>query len=279
MKFKNTDLSTKNLQVRRYSDFQGNGIVLTFEVQPGTRNAAQLVDVEYIANAGLVKSVGEAPTPEGGLTKTLKEAGVGKDDEDTPPPPPPADTESEIISSRYACNVRDFEEVVGLAMALDTFIASPPINVTNLKDLEAKASIIKEYAHKMHDNQGEAPAVIPPEVDTAVMVALNAMYEPIGLTAKEWERNIKSADLTRFKNDVQAVITRLKTLQQKDTGDASTVKGKVLRRVNTVQQNTHKNDLKRALKAISDNSNILRQTTKWQEIEDLRKEIETVLLN
>lgn len=235
MKFKGSDLSTKNLYVRRYSDFEGNSIVLTFEITPGSYKA-KLVDLEFLTDAERVKS-------------------VSKEEEKTPPPPERDD--SEIVSSRFACDVRNFEEVVGLAMALDTFIASPPSNggsrkMADLRDLEAKSAIIKEYAHKMQDNQGEAPATIPPEVDTAIMVALNAMYEPIGMSQSQWDKKAMGT-FDNFKADVDKIVARVKELRTKSKDDdPSTLTGKAKRGLRTIfQKKPLLADLDRILKAIN----------------------------
>jgi len=237
MKFKDTGLSTKNMYVRRYADFEGNGIVLTFVVVPGSVQA-QLVDVEYMAN-----------------TSELEYLALSKSLEKTPPPPERDD--SEIISSRFACDVRNFEEVVGLAMALDTFIASPPTNVSSsgrpldLRDLEAKSAIIKEYAHKMQDNQGEAPTAIPPEVDTAIMVALNTMYEPIGMSQSQWDKKAMGT-FDNFKADVDKIVARVKELRSKSAAeDPSKLTGKAKRGLrNLFQKKPLLADLDRILKAI-----------------------------
>ena len=235
MKFKGSDLSTKNLYVRRYSDFEGNSIVLTFEITPGSYKA-KLVDLEFLTDAERVKS-------------------VSKEEEKTPPPPERDD--SEIVSSRFACDVRNFEEVVGLAMALDTFIASPPSNggsrkMADLRDLEAKSAIIKEYAHKMQDNQGEAPATIPPEVDTAIMVALNAMYEPIGMSQSQWDKKAMGT-FDNFKADVDKIVARVKELRTKSKDDdPSKLTGKAKRGLRTIfQKKPLLADLDRILKAIN----------------------------
>lgn len=239
LKFKNSDLSTKNLYVRRYSDFEGNGIILTFEITPGSYKG-KLVDIEYIVDAERFKQaeIQDTPAPKG-----LE----GAKDLDLSGAP--------IITSQYKCNVRNFEEMVGLSMALDTFIAAPPPSVSsvslNLVDLETKSAIIKEFVHKMQENQGEAPEVIPPEVDTAVMTAVNAMYEPIGMSQSQWDKKAMGT-FDNFKADVDRIVARVKELRTASSqDDPSRAKGKIKRGFRTIfQKKPLLADLDRILKAI-----------------------------
>lgn len=243
LKFKGSDLSTKNLYVRRYSDFEGNGVILTFEITPGSRKGAQLVDLEYVVNAGRVKSFTESPSKPtfGENTQTLLK-GL-----DTP------DESESLIQSKYACNVRDFEEMVGLSMAIDTFIASPSSSASSatLRDLDAKSAIIKEYVHKMQANNGEAPESIAPEVDTAVMVAMNVMYEPIEMSQNQWNKKVLGT-FENFEMEVNRVITRVGELRAKTQAvDTTKLTGKMKRGVTTLfQKKPLLADLDRILKAI-----------------------------
>lgn len=269
LKFKDADLPLKNLYVRRYSDFEGNGIILTFAITPGSYKA-QLVDLEYIVNAETFRNAGISvvqtqplapPAKKANdveaMKKTLKELDMTEEgeDDDAPPPPPPYDSTKSLITSQYKCNVRNFEEMVGLSMALDTFIAAPPPSVSsvslNLADLETKSAIIKEFVHKMQENQGEAPEVIPPEVDTAVMTAVNAMYEPIGMSQSQWDKKAMGT-FDNFKADVDRIVARVKELRQASSqDDPSRAKGKIKRGFRTIfQKKPLLADLDRILKAI-----------------------------
>jgi hypothetical protein len=286
MKFKGSDLSTKNLYVRRYSDFEGNGIVLTFEITPGSYKA-KLVDVEYVVDAERVK-VAELPTnvptvdTKDSLKKTLGSLGMtkdGSDEDDEAPPPPPDDKEElkkSMISTQYKCNVRDFEDIMGLSMALETFIAND--SNQNSKSLESHAAIIKEYVHKMQDNQGVAPESIPPEVDVAVMTAVNAMYEPIGLTPKEWERRVTNADVSAFVQAVDDIIEKINQIESgKGAVKAGTAKGTVTQWVRSARSNVLRRDLRKAKAAIDKNEKILSRTTQWDEIQKARTKIMQVI--
>ena len=252
MKFKGSDLSTKNLYVRRYSDFEGNGIVLTFEITPGSYKA-KLVDVEYVVDAERVK--GADTVTDDSLKKTLGPLGMtkgGSDEDDEAPPPPPDDKEElkkSMISTQYKCNVRDFEDIMGLSMALETFIAND--SNQNSKSLESHAAIIKEYVHKMQDNQGLAPESIPPEVDVAVMTAVNAMYEPIGMSQSQWDKKAMGT-FDNFEKDVDRIIARIKELRTKSSeDDPSRAKGKIKRGFRTIfQKKPLLADLDRIIKAI-----------------------------
>jgi len=246
------DVSTKNLYVRRYSDFEGNGIVLTFQITPGTRKGAQLVDLEYVVNANRVKKsvfmnkfdMGSMSDKEKALSNTFGENTniLLKDD----------DNLNSLIESKYACNVRDFEEMVGLSMAIDTYIASPSslASSATLRDLDNKSAIIKEYVHTMQTNNGQAPESIPPEVDTAIMVAMNVMYQPIEMSQKQWDNKAISFD--NFQMEVNRVIERVRELRAK-TQAVNTTKltGKMRRGVTTLfQKKPLLADLDRILKAI-----------------------------
>lgn len=271
MKFKGSDLSTKNLYVRRYSDFEGNGIILTFEITPGSYKA-KLVDIEYIVDAERFKS-GDVLT-EGskgsGLVKSLKDAGIDSDDETAPPPPPP-DTEAEIVASRFACDVRSMEDVAGLVMELDTFIATQALlpHTTSLRDLDNKAAIIKEYAHKMEENRGQAPETIPPEVDAAVAGALSALYEPIGMSQSQWDKKAMGT-FDNFKADVDRIIARIKELRAASAqDDPSRAKGKLKRGLRTVfQKKPLLADLDRILKAIDKRTGSFGEDGASQETKD-----------
>lgn len=289
LKFKDADLPLKNLYVRRYSDFEGNGIILTFAITPGSYKA-QLVDLEYIVNAETFRNAGSGvaqtqpvlPAKQTndveGMKKTLKELDMTEKGEDDDAP---YDSTKSLITSQYKCNVRNFEEMVGLSMALDTFIAAPPpisSSSLNFVDLETKSAIIKEFVHKMQENQGEAPEVIPPEVDTAVMTAVNAMYEPIGLTPKEWERRVTAADVSAF---VQAVDDIIEKITQIETGKgpvkAGTAKGTVTQWVRSARANVLKRDLRKAKAAIDKNEKVLSRTEQWAAIQEARTKIMQVI--
>lgn len=279
MKFKGSDLSTKNLYVRRYSDFEGNGIVVTFEITPGSYKA-KLVDVEYVVDAERVKGADTAT--DDSLKKTLGPLGMtkdGSDEDDEAPPPPPDDKEElkkSMISTQYRCNVRDFEDIMGLSMALETFIAND--SNSNTKTLESHAAIIKEYVHKMQDNQGVAPESIPPEVDVAVMTAVNAMYEPIGLTPKEWERRVTNADVSAFVQAVDDIIEKINQIESgKGAVKAGTAKGTVTQWVRSARSNVLRRDLRKAKAAIDKNEKILSRTTQWDEIQKARTKIMQVI--
>lgn len=248
LKFKGSDLSTKNLYVCRYSDFEGNGIVITFEITPGSYKA-KLVDVEYIVDAERVKAAeipGTTASEKDSLKKVLSEPEL-EFDQDRPVPAPP--TEEAMISSRYACNVRDYEDIMGLSMALDTFIAKSPGQ--GLANLESQAAIIKEYVHKMGENQGAAPEVIPPEVDLAVVSAINVMYEPIGMSQSQWDKKAMGT-FDNFKADVDKIVARVKELRAASAQeDPSRAKGKIKRGFRTLfQKKPLLADLDRILKAI-----------------------------
>lgn len=242
MKFKGSDLSTKNLYVRRYSDFEGNGVILTFEITPGSYKA-KLVDLEYIVDAERVK---QAELPSSTTTSSEKDA-LKKSLEEIPDVP---ERDESLISSRYACNVRNFEEIMGLSMALETFIANDS-NQTAARALESHSGIIKEYVHKMQENQGVAPNSIPPEVDVAVMTAVNAMYEPIGMSQSQWDKKALGT-FTNFERDVERIIARLGELRAASSEeDPSRAKGKIKRGLRTVfQKKPLLADLDRILKAI-----------------------------
>lgn len=259
LKFKGSGLSTKNMYVRRYSDSEGNGVILTFVINPGDINA-QLVDIEYVTKTANLEQF----IPGG--------AGPQEADWDDAPAPPPPDDNASMISSRFACNVRDFEDIMGLSMALDTFIASPPLSclsTLNLQDLESKSAIIKEYVHKMQSNQGEAPENIPPEVDTAIMTAVNVMYEPIGMSQSQWDKKAMGT-FDNFKADVDRIIANLKDVRTKSAAyDPSKVTGKFKRGVrNIFQKKFLIADLDRILKAIDKRTGSFGEDGASQETKD-----------
>lgn len=272
LKFKDADLPLKNLYVRRYSDFEGNGIILTFAITPGSYKA-QLVDLEYIVNAETFRNAGSGvaqtqpfspakqtkeadvatESEKKALTKVLNEPGLSPDeedfDQDRPLPAPPSEGLTSLISSQYKCNVRDYEDIMGLSMALDTYIAKSPGQ--GLANLESQAAIIKEYVHKMGENQGVAPEAIPPEVDIAVMTAVNTMYEPIGMSQSQWDKKAMGT-FDNFKADVDKIVARVKELRAASAQeDPSRFKGKVKRGFrNLFQKKPLLADLDRILKAI-----------------------------
>lgn len=191
MKFKGTSLTTKNLYVRRYSDFDGNGVIMTFQVGEGEEKA-QLVDVEYIAGNLRVESViSKFQNPMGRATHEAAPAETFGDntkkllapeaEEEAPPPPPDYD------QAQIHCNASDYDHVVGLAMALDFHIATnaDEFESEKLKQLEQSCAIIKDYAHTMEANNGAAPEHIPNNVSTAINHAVDSLYyEPIGLQSR-----------------------------------------------------------------------------------------------
>lgn len=200
MKFKGTRLTTKNLYVRRYSDFEGNGVILTFQIGEG-EESAQLVDVEYIVGnlrtdsvvrnfqvpAPLPNRDDSAPEPPADTTG-LKDPNLDlaeldkREDEDAPLPEEPK-------LAQIHCNASDYDHVVGLAMALDFHIATnaDEFESEKLKQLEQSCAIIKDYAHTMEANNGAAPEHIPNNVSTAINHAVDSLYyEPIGLQSR-WE--------------------------------------------------------------------------------------------
>ena len=110
-KFKGSNLSTKNLHVRRYNDAAGVGVVLTFELIPGSIKA-RLVDIEFIVPQNEVNTVAQ----------------------------------EEI---KFACDPLSASQICGLVMAIDLSLAVSNLSADKLAKLENVSGAIKEYSQSL----------------------------------------------------------------------------------------------------------------------------------
>jgi len=153
-------ISPKNIQVFRMADHKGNGLILSFSVPEGTTDA-QLVDIEYIQPIRNTKLDINVPSSDKGSKNARAE---------TPPPIPPRDT----VESEFSCDARDFEQVVGLAMALDYVMSC--CDAPTASRLEGPSGVIRTYARTMMERDGEAPDDISNEVGVSINSALDILY-------------------------------------------------------------------------------------------------------
>ena len=148
-KFPTAD-SRRNLQVRAYDDGK-NAAYLTFDVKNGN---ATLVDVELYA---------------GDAKRNL-------------------DNRQSIQGHMYLCDAKNFESVIGLAMAIEEVLAEVPhmvdgdaIPKDRIAKIENANAIIKAYAYELHENDGRIPEKVPDQVHAAINAAVENMYEPMGI--------------------------------------------------------------------------------------------------
>lgn len=129
----------ENMEVCRYKDLIGNSIVVTFEVQPG-QGSARLVDIEYIvptASVDMYVNTNAMPQP-----FELNSA-AGSDSTIAVSNP--------VDHNRFACDLRNHDDVVALGMAADMYIADHGELMESGKksELERHTNLINHYAKKM----------------------------------------------------------------------------------------------------------------------------------
>lgn len=194
MKFKGTPVSTKNLYVRRYTDYKGNGIVLTFQVGGG-EEMARLVDIEFTAPVLGIESMS-----------------YDSDNSDDFVKPPPYD----VTQSRFTCDPRNLNDIVGLCMAIELNMALQPDGF-DPKQVEHAATVVKNYAYELQKNPKVATGRVSNEVQSAIAVSLNALYEPVGVSlVSSWERDINSMTQDKFASKVRVVIDELNKARQRN---------------------------------------------------------------
>jgi len=191
---------------RHYEDGAGNGVIMTF--LPLAGNQFQIADIEFML-------------PQETMTN-IEENGVAAQIASPFPTP--------ISKQMYMCNLRDFDQVVGISQAVDEVLADSAMQKTNetpyslvdLERLQKAGSTIREYAHKMEKQNGaliSADSMVPHEVETAVNAALDTMYTHIGasVNVSYWTEKILSKPFDDFKKEVWNVINKMnKALSNKE---------------------------------------------------------------
>jgi hypothetical protein len=244
---------SEHLQLLRYSDLEGNDVILTVYAIPGDKsNVVQLVDVEFVTPANKLKirkAEKKQPTPQAShlppketpmIVMPPEEEGT----QDVPPPPPPRPDLGEapiplMERAEFTCDPLSLDEVVGLSMALEYVLSgeSAADDAHHRAALEHAAGTIQEYAHAMLDNDGRAPAEVPSEVSTAIGFALDALYEPVGVAFGVDKYTTKlsgassAADIYRI---FGPIIDKMRDTMAKARNDALTGKG--LRKVKAKAQ-------------------------------------------
>jgi hypothetical protein len=151
--------SIDNLVVRRLMDLSGNSVVLTFDMSTGSR--PKLVDIEYEVPTSSLRGI---------------DASIG------------SDIDSEVDEALqfvhcYACDPKDVDSVIGFCMALDHALVTMPKNDPNLTQLEKCASVIKQHAHALQENKGEASDFVSNQVATSISSAVDIMFVDAKATA------------------------------------------------------------------------------------------------
>ena len=198
---------------RHYQDGAGNGVILTF--LPQGDNTFKIADIEFLLPQGAMEHITESKKPS--ATSWFTQCQIAS-------PFPTA-----IESQTYVCNLRDFDQVVGVCQAVDEVLADSAKQQTNetpysqmeLERLQKAGSVIREYAHKMQKQNGEPiGSLVPQDVETAVESALDTMYTHIGanVNVSYWTEKILSKSFLDFRKEVWTVINKMnKALQTKES--------------------------------------------------------------
>jgi hypothetical protein len=217
----------KQMQVLSYADSQGNGVVLTFSVD-GSR--AILKDIEFMTSTTLV------PIASGELVAS---SFVG-----------------EHITERFICDTRNINDVIGLAIALDTHLALRPLeSAAAHKQMETYAGIIKNHAYAL-EQQEPAASNPSPQLHVAISAAMDmlASSPTIGSSVAYWR---KKADGTpeSFGPLLDAIIGKLTALREKSSGIVASGKGGIVNKVKrgalSLQKGVIQKDLANIVQALS----------------------------
>lgn len=214
-----TSAKMDKMFTRHYQDGAGNGVILTFE--PAARSARggnkfKIVDIEFLLPQDAMKHIEEKKPEDASSWFTQTQIA-------SPFPMP-------IESQTYVCNLRDFDQVVGVSQAVDEILADAqnqalvetPFSDIELDRLTKAGAVIRDYAHKMEKQNGQLIGQngnVPQDVETAVESALDTMYTHIGasVNVSYWTEKILSRDFSSLKKDVWNVINKMnKALKKKE---------------------------------------------------------------
>lgn len=209
------DVDVKQLQVLSYADTKGNGVLLTFSVD---NRSARLVDIEYM-------------TPKLEADKVTIES-----------------ESAFAVEDRFICNARDLNDVVGLAMALETHLALRPLLGQEVdKQLERYCGIIKNHAYDLQEAHGASGAQPSPQVSVAIAAAMDALYTDIGASAALWKKRVDGS-VSTFQQQVEAVISKMAAVRAKS--NAAIGKTGVINKVKNTAWSVQKGALQRELQRI-----------------------------
>ena len=209
------NVNQADLQVCRYDDLEGNGIILTVHVMPNT-NRMHLLDVEFLAPA---------------LAVDARVSGAARP---PPPPPPPRDdgdydfdTDVEMaaklgtglaLARDYAFDPRDPDQAAALHMAVQLALEHAAAGAPNehsydlgreaLDRLRRAAPAIEAHYHAMHptddgDITTPAPAARDGTIEAAAQVAIAALYGTAA-TGATWRAARRSRCATRCARSLRA---------------------------------------------------------------------------
>jgi len=222
LKFPGEDV--KQLQVLSYADSDGNGVLLTFSVDG---LVATLVDIEFMTSTKLRP-----------IETALNEF-VG-----------------EHITERFICNARDINDVIGLAIALDTHLALRPLeSAAAHKQMETYSGIIKNHAYAL-EQQEPAASNPSPQLHVAISAAMDmlASSPTIGSSVAYWRKKADGTPET-FEPLLDAIITKLTALREKSSEIVASGKGGIVNKVKrgaySLQKGVIQKDLANIVQALS----------------------------
>lgn len=192
------NISTKDVQVLRAQDLRGNQVALAFLVNPGDA-LAQLIDIEFMVGQNQLKEDAAPAVPP-----------RDDDGDDSGYEPHPsyyygkgkgakkgwhkaANGIGQVHVTEHTCDARDVDQVTGLAVAVEHEIASRRSDLKDLlkgddgaeeelQSLENCATHIRAHMRELCANPPSPDGPrrrISPAVDTAIVGALEIMYEPV----------------------------------------------------------------------------------------------------
>lgn len=206
-------------KVLRFGDVENDGVHLTFEMIPGSKQM-RLVDVELLVELGKLQQM---------LAPVMSSSSEIGDDVSHDKP--------KILEQRYHCNPSNFNHVAGLVMSLNQTLSvhgqTPALTDEDEHRLRDCCSIITKYAHEMDENNGVSPyKVVPVHVQSAINTAMDIQYPLIGvqLNVDYWNRKMLGS-YGKVAREINKVIQRMETAR-KDAIDGNVgqrTKAKVIR--------------------------------------------------
>lgn len=120
-------------------------------------------------------------------------------------------------SDTYHVDVRDYSQMNGLIMAIETELAQGTHE--KLSTLSRVAPSIRKYVLSMADEGGKPPQYVSPEVKSAVNTAIETLYAPIGLqpSIDYWRRKML-APYEKVRNELYALVTKMNQEREKASG-------------------------------------------------------------
>jgi hypothetical protein len=187
------NISTKDVQVVRAQDLRGNQVALAFLVDPNDQ-LAQLIDVEFMAGQNQIRAATTTTTDDDSNYESHPSYYYGKGKGHSKGRwHKAANGIGQVHVTNYTCDARDVAQVTGLSVAIEHEIASRRADLKDvfkgddnaeeeLLSLENCATHIRAHMRDLCATPRDTKAPkrrISPAVDTAIVGALEIMYEPI----------------------------------------------------------------------------------------------------